>query len=136
MEIVQVIVVVAAAVFVVVGHVRWVRERLERERDYLFSHRAMDLVVAPIALGGAAVGLVYWSWQAGAIFTLAAYSFSPFANLIVRHVREWRRQQPVKPEDRQRRIRERAARRRARAIAMERYGPSRERLRVDAEPRS
>jgi hypothetical protein len=123
MEIVQVIVVVAAAAFVIGLHVRWVRERLGQDRDRLFMERAMSLVFVPIALGAAAVSLVFWWWVPGWVFVLASYSLTRFANVYVRGVRAVRRRRPVKPRDRQRRIRERAERRRTRAIAMERYGP-------------
>jgi hypothetical protein len=123
MEIVQIIVVGAATALVVGSHVRWIRERLGQDRDRLFSNRAMSLVVTPIAVVGAAVTLVFWWWLPGWVFVLAAYGLTRFANLFVRGVGAVRRRRPVDPRDRQRRIRERAERRRTRVIAMERYGP-------------
>jgi hypothetical protein len=124
MEIVRVIVVVAAAALVIGSHVRWVRERLGQDRDGPLMDRAMSLVFVPIALGAAAVSLVFWWLVPGWVFVLASYSLTRFANIYVRGVRAIRRRRPVKPGDRQRRIRERAERRRTRAIAMERYGPA------------
>jgi hypothetical protein len=66
---------------------------------------------------------VFWWWLPGWAFVLAAYSLTRFANLYVRGARAVRRRRPVDPKDRRRRIRERAERRRTRAIAIERYGP-------------
>ena len=118
----QIIVVVVAGAFVIGSQVRWVRGRLRQDPDRPYSDRAMSLVVAPIALGAAAVGLVFWWWVPGWVFVLAGYSLTRFTNLLVRGVSAWRRRRPVDPKDRQRRIRERADRRRTRDLAMERYG--------------
>lgn len=114
----------AAAVGVVAAYVQWIRERLAEEPGRRLPGPDREMVVmAPIGLGAVVVGLVFWSFWAGAGFALIALSMRGFAIQIVRALRAWRRRQPVKPEDRQRRIAERAARRRLRAGGMGRYGP-------------
>jgi hypothetical protein len=122
MEIVQATVVSAALLGVAVCWVRWIKERVEHRRGRLPAPRNMWLFSAPVALGSAAVGLVYWSPEAAGVFAVCVFALVPLGARIVIIAREVQRRRPVKPEDRQRRMEERNARRRARAVAAERYG--------------
>jgi hypothetical protein len=116
----QAIVLGAAAATVVVVYVRWIAECVDHYRPRFVPERDMFLLIAPIYLAALAVGLVFWSFGVGGVFAAAAFMMRPVANDIVGGLR---RRRPIKPEDRQRRVEERAARRRARIGAMERYGP-------------
>jgi hypothetical protein len=122
MEIVQVTVVSAAVLGVAVCWVRWIKERIEHRRGRLPAPRNMWLISAPVALGSAAVGLVHWSPEAAGVFAVCVFALVPLGARIAMIVREIQRHRKVKPEDRQRRMDQRAARRRARAVAAERYG--------------
>jgi fatty acid desaturase len=122
MDVGQGIVVGAAVVIVAVAYVRWIRERLDHPRGRLAPDRDMFLLVAPIAIATLAVGAVFWSWQTAAGFGFLALYLRLMATNLIWVLRDIRRRQPVDPEDRQRRIEARAARRRARAVAIERYG--------------
>lgn len=119
----QAMVVGVAVAIVVAAYVRWVAERLSHPRGRLAAEQNMFLLVAPVGLSAVAVGIALWSWEAGGTFALVAFSLRLPAGKLVGAVRAWRRRRPVEPEDRQRRIDERTARRRARARAYERYGP-------------
>jgi hypothetical protein len=112
---------------VFVAWARWIAARLwgrsDRAPGWLGPDRDVLLLYAPIGLAAIAVGIALESWQDGCGFALFGLSLRLGAMRFLNLVREMRRRRPVTPEDRQRRIEERAERRRLRARAMERYGP-------------
>jgi hypothetical protein len=112
-----------ALAVVYAAYVPWVARRLRPARGQQTPDRDRFLLVAPIGIAAVAAGVSLESWTGGfgfAIFGLVAVRLQ--AATLVNLVHGIRRRLPVKPEDRRRRIDERAARRRARAGAMERYG--------------
>lgn len=127
MGVAQGIVLAAATATVVAAYVRWIRDTVRhgRRRRWLAPDWSVMGLIATIGLAGSAVGLAFWSLEAGAIFLL--FAFAVPARWIVTAIEDWRRRQPVEPEDRQRRYEDRVARRLSRARAMERYGPQRPR---------
>jgi hypothetical protein len=114
-----------AALAVVYGaYVPWIARRLNGTGRRDARDRDRFLLVAPIGIAAIAMGVALGSWQAGCGFALFGFfAVRLDAAKLVHLVHAIRRRRPVKPEDRQRRIEERAARRRTRAEAMERYGP-------------
>ena len=123
MGVAQGIVLAAATATVVVAYVRWIADSVRNgpRRRWLAPDWSVMGLIATISLAGAAVGLAFWSLQAGALFIL--FAFAVPGRWIVAVIEDWRRRRPVEPEDRQRRYEARVARRRSRARAMERYGP-------------
>ena len=123
MGVAQGMVLAVATAAVVVAYVRWIADSVRhgRRRRWLAPDWSVMGLIATIGLTGTAVGLAFWSMQAGALFILVAFAMP--ARMIVTVIEDWRRRQPVEPEDRRRRYEERSARRRSRARAMERYGP-------------
>lgn len=114
-----------AALAVVYGtYVPWIARRLKDTPGRRAPDRDRFLLLAPIGMAAIAWGVAFESWQDSCGFALFGFfAVRLQATTLVNVVRAIRRRRPVKPAHRQRRIEERAARRRARAHAMERYGP-------------
>lgn len=112
------------ALAVVYGaYVPWIARRLSETRDKRDPSRDRFMLLAPISVAAVAVGIAEESWQLGCAFGVFGLSVRYQAAQVTWLLREIRRRRPVKPEDRLRRMEERAARRRTRTHAMERYGP-------------
>ena len=110
----QIMVLGIASAVVLVAYFRWIAARLAHGPGRVAYGRNMLLLVVPIALASVAVGLAFMSLGTGAGFAIVGTQLGRIAGNVVRLVRWWRRRRPVRPEDRQRRFEERAARRRAR----------------------
>jgi hypothetical protein len=113
-----------ALAVVYLAYAPWVAERLGYKRGRRAPIHAEFLRLVPVAIAAVAMGVALESWEAVLGFALFGFvAVRVQAMRLVKLVREIRRRRPVKPADRQRRIEERAARRRDRARALERYGP-------------